>query len=89
MRLMSKACLLAAVSFISAGSAFGQQQACWDVVSAGGQPSAPPYVLVNKCTGQTWQLVRSEGVNENGTIQPNQWTLTWKPIVTPSTPNQP
>jgi hypothetical protein len=89
MRLINKTCLLAAISFMSAGSAFSQQQACRDVVSAGGQPSTPPYVLVNKCTGQTWQLVRSQGLDENGTVQPNQWTSTWKPIITPSIHSQP
>ena len=85
---MSTACLLAAITCISAGTAFGQE-ACWEVVSSSGQASAPPYVMVNKCSGQTWQLVRTKGVDQNGTVQPNQWSWTWQPINMPSTPSQP
>jgi len=88
MRRLSVACVMAAVACLSAGSAFSQQ-ACWEVLGASGQASAPPYVMMNKCTGQTWQLVREKGVNQNGTIQPNEWVWTWQPISTPSTPSQP
>jgi hypothetical protein len=62
------------------------QQACWQVASSN-SPGGPSYVLVNQCTGQTWQLVKTKGVAQNGTVQLNDWVWIWEPINMPAATN--
>jgi len=77
--------LLAILAALSAGGAEAQQ-ACWQVASSNAPGGSPSFVLVNQCTGQTWQLVRTRGVEQNGTIKPNEWVWSWQPIAMPATP---
>jgi len=77
--------LLAILAALSAGGAEAQQ-ACWQVASSNAPGGSPSFVLVNQCTGQTWQLVRTRGVDQNGTIKPNEWVWSWQPIAMPATP---
>ncbi len=77
--------LLAILAALSAGGAEAQQ-ACWQVASSNAPGGSPSFVLVNQCTGQTWQLVRTRGVDQNGTVKPNEWVWSWQPIAMPATP---
>ena len=77
------AILFGLAALLSSGDAMAQQ-ACWQVASSN-SPSGPSYVLVNQCTGQTWQLVRTKGTEQNGTVQPNEWVWVWQPINMPAT----
>ena len=79
------ASLVGVLVLLSAGNALAQQ-ACWQVASSSA-PSSPPYVLLNQCTGQTWQLVRTKGVTQDGTVTPNEWVWIWQTIAMPATPN--
>ena len=86
MRRGAAAGLLAALAALSAGGAEAQQ-ACWQVASSNAAGGGPSFVLVNQCTGQTWELVRSKGLDQNGTIKPNEWVWSWQPIAMPATPS--
>jgi hypothetical protein len=79
------AILLGLAALLSGGDAVAQQ-VCWQVASSNA-PGGPSYVLVNQCTGQTWQLVKIKGTEQNGTVQPNEWVWTWQAIAMPATTN--
>jgi len=81
-----QAAILFGLAVLLSGGDAVAQQACWQVASSN-SPSGPSYVLVNQCTGQTWQLVRTKGSEQNGTVQPNEWVWIWQPITMPAATN--
>ena len=80
------AAILLGLAILIWGADAKAQQACWQVVGSNA-PGGPSYVLVNQCTGQTWQLVKVKGTEENGTVRPDEWVWTWEPINMPAATN--
>jgi hypothetical protein len=78
--------IVAGLAVLLPGGEAMAQQLCWQVASSNA-PGGPAYVLVNQCTGQTWQLVKVKGTEQNGTLQPNEWAWTWEPINMPAATN--
>jgi hypothetical protein len=76
--------VLAGLAVLLSGGDAMAQQLCWQVASSNA-PGGPAYVLVNQCTGQTWQLVKTKGAEQNGQVQPNEWVWIWEPITMPAT----
>jgi hypothetical protein len=55
--------------------------ACFDVVPNEGQGAPADAILVNRCTGETWILVRAPVPDANGEDSAD-FTYTWLPLST-------
>jgi hypothetical protein len=53
--------------------------ACFDVVANGPDAQANGPILLNRCTGATWLLVRTPIMESNGTDEGN-FTYMWEPL---------
>jgi hypothetical protein len=56
-----------------------QSDACFDVVEPGQRSELSISMLVNRCTGATWLLVRHQSIDDKGRSI-GQFTYTWHPI---------
>ena len=86
---MKRAIIIAAALAVAGGlSVLGEAQAqtaaqpCFEVVAATGpSAAAPPFILVDRCTGKTWMLLRLVMTDSEGAVSgPSQFNYRWLPI---------
>ena len=72
---------LALVVIIAGGAAFSaQDKQCFEIAQVEPNPTFPPQYLLNKCTGESWILLKSR-VEPEGKDEKESYSWGWHPVL--------
>ena len=65
---------------IGLGASDSRADPCFEVIASAGQTTSPSFILVDRCTGKTWMLVRLVLTDPQGNLSASQYNYRWLPL---------
>ena len=72
--------VVAAGLLIGFGLSDSMADPCFEVIASAGQTTSPSFILVDRCTGKTWMLVRLVLTDPQGNLSASQYNYRWLPL---------